>query len=109
MYAGRSEGGEAARDAGPYEGEDWRGALALVQPDEQPPVREHSIGVREGVGRGGLAEADSLVELDRAAHVADRDAELVERPRERQRPERHQTDAPCAVPGRCSRSPSVQP
>jgi len=55
-----------------------------VQPDEQPRVGEHPIGVREGVGGARLSEAQPLVELDRAAHVVHYYAELVERPCERQ-------------------------
>src|SRR5262249_57788200 len=109
MNASRREGSEARSDPGPYERERWRGPATPVQADEQPCVGDHPVGVREGVGRGRLNETQPLVELDGAAHLLHRDAELVERPRQRLRCVGHQAGVPCAAPGRCSRSPSVHP
>ena len=108
MDAGGSEGGDGASDPRSYESQDGRYANALMQPYEQAPVGEHTIGMGEGVGGRRLAESKALVELDGAAHLGNRDTELVEGPRERQRGVRHHAGAPCAVPGRCERSPCVQ-
>ena len=97
LDAGVGEGGQGLGEAAADKGEDRRGAGALVHADEQAPVGEHAVGMREGIRGDGLDEAEALVELHGAAHVLDGEAHFVERAEQRQRRGWHQAEAPRAA------------
>ena len=53
-----------------------RGA-PLMQPEEEPSVGENPVGMRPGVRRGGLAEAELLIEFHGRADIGGLEADLV--------------------------------
>src|SRR6202012_5176713 len=45
------------------------GEASLIQPEEEPSVSENAGGMRPGVRRGGLAEAELLIEFHGRADI----------------------------------------
>ena len=66
-----------ARNVRVHESERGRVKCSLVQPEEHAAVRQHAVGMRPGLGRVRLREAEALVEFDRRADVRGADADLV--------------------------------
>ena len=107
--AGRGKLPHALGNARTHESENRRGAGPLMQAYDQPAVGQHSVRMRQRIGGQGLGEPQAFVELDRGAHIIDRDAGLVKSPQQGQWRARPHAEVPRAVLGRRPCPACVQP